>query len=86
MLELCCRPTYITHMFNFLSWLFGLISIIFVIPSIIPFLGWTNWAALPFVMLGVIFGAISSSNSGRNFCLVMLVVVAIRLSIGGGFV
>lgn len=73
-------------MLNILSWLFGLLSIIFVFPSIIPGLGWTNWAALPFVMIGVILGAISSKNSGRNFCLVMLVVIAIRLSIGGGIV
>ncbi len=73
-------------MLNLLSWLFGLISIIFVIPSIVPFLGWTNWMALPLVMIGVILGAISSKDSGRNFCLVMLLIVAVRLSIGGGFI
>lgn len=73
-------------MFNIVSWLFGLISIIFVFPSIIPGLGWSNWIALPFVMIGVLAGAISSSNSGRNFCLFMLIVVAIRLSIGGGII
>lgn len=73
-------------MLNLLSWLFGLVSIVFLIPSIVPFLGWTNWLGLPFVILGVILGALSSHDSGRNFCLVMLIVMGIRLSIGGGFV
>lgn len=73
-------------MLNALSWLCGLLSIIFIIPSIVPFLGWTNWAALPLVMIGVIFGALSSQTNGRNFCLVMLLLVAVRLSIGGGVV
>ncbi|MEL6738257.1 MAG: hypothetical protein AAFO28_04980 [Pseudomonadota bacterium] len=77
-------------MLNLLSWLFGLVSIVFLIPSIVPFFGWTNWVGLPFVIFGVIFGvilgALSSHDSGRNFCLIMLIVLGVRLSIGGGIV
>ncbi|MEO0871405.1 MAG: hypothetical protein AAFY19_05510 [Pseudomonadota bacterium] len=73
-------------MLNLLSWLFGLVSIVFLIPSIVPFFGWTNWVGLPFVIFGVILGALSSHDSGRNFCLIMLIVLGVRLSIGGGIV
>ncbi|MEL7445371.1 MAG: hypothetical protein AAGK02_06100 [Pseudomonadota bacterium] len=72
-------------MANLLSWLFGILSLIIVIPSQIPLFGWGNWIALPFIAIGVVLGAISSSNSGRNFCLIVLLIAAIRLSIGGGF-
>ena len=73
-------------MLNLLAWLLGLISLVIVIPSTIPLLGWGNWLALPIIVLGVIAGALSSSNSGRNFCLVVLLIAAIRLSIGGGII
>lgn len=73
-------------MFNILAFLIGLISLVIVIPAQIPLLGWANWVALPLIVLGVIFGALSSSNSGRNFCLIILLVAAVRLTIGGGLI
>jgi len=73
-------------MFNLLSFLFGLISLVIVIPSTIPFLGWGNWLALPLIVIGIILGALSSSNGGRNFCLIVFLIAAVRLSLGGGFV
>lgn len=73
-------------MLNLLAWLFGLISLVIVIPSSIPLLGWGNWLALPLIVIGVILGALSSRDSGRNFCLIVLLVAAIRLSIGGGII
>ena len=71
-------------MLNLLSILFGIVSLVIVIPATIPFLGWANWFALPLIVIGVVLGQISSSNSGRNFNLVVLVIAAIRLSLGGG--
>ena len=73
-------------MFNIVSYLIGILSLIIVIPATIPFLGWANWLALPLIAIGVIIGALSSSNSGRNFCLVVGLIAAVRLTIGGGFV
>ncbi|MEM9501446.1 MAG: hypothetical protein AAF941_06320 [Pseudomonadota bacterium] len=73
-------------MLNILAFLTGLISLLIVIPAQIPFLGWANWVALPLIVFGVIIGALSSSNSGRNFCLIILLVAAVRLMIGGGFI
>lgn len=71
-------------MLNLLSLIFGLVSLIVVIPATIPFLGWANWLALPLIVVGIILGALSSSDSGRNFCLVVLLVASVRLMLGGG--
>ena len=73
-------------MLNILAYLVGLVSLIIVIPSQIPLLGWGNWFALPLIVLGIILGALSSSNGGRNFCLIVLLIAAVRLSIGGGLI
>ena len=72
---------------NIIAFLLGLVSLIIVIPATIPFLGWANWLALPLILTGVIVGQLSStSKAGRNFCLVVLVIAAIRLSLGGGII
>ena len=73
-------------MLNLLSFLFGIISLVIVIPATIPLLGWANWFALPLIVIGIVIGQMSSSNGGRNFCLVVLLIAAIRLSIGGGII
>ncbi|APE28246.1 hypothetical protein [Aurantiacibacter gangjinensis] len=71
-------------MLNIISILIGLLSLIIVIPAQIPFLGWANWIALPFVVAGVVIGQLSRSNSGRNFCLIVLLIAVVRLMLGGG--
>jgi hypothetical protein len=71
-------------MLNILSFLFGLVSLVIVIPATIPLLGWANWLALPLIVIGIIVGHLSSSNSGRNFNLIVLLIAVIRLSLGGG--
>lgn len=71
-------------MLNLLSILLGLIALMIAIPSAIPFLGWGNWLALPFAVAGAGLGALSSSKSGRNFNLVVIVIAVLRLSLGGG--
>mgnify|MGYP000283049740 CR=1 FL=1 len=71
-------------MLNILSILFGLVSLVIVIPSQIPLLGWGNWLALPLVVVGAGLGALSRTNSGRNFCLVVFAIAVVRLMLGGG--
>ena len=73
-------------MLNLVSILIGIVSLVIVIPATIPFLGWANWIALPLIVIGVIIGQFSSSDGGRNFCLVVLLVAALRLMIGGGII
>ncbi|MFT6473787.1 hypothetical protein [Qipengyuania profunda] len=73
-------------MLNILSILFGIVSLVIVIPATIPMLGWANWFALPLIVVGILIGQMSSSNGGRNFCIVVLLIATIRLSLGGGFI
>ena len=73
-------------MLNLISFLFGIVSLIIVIPSTIPLLGWGNWFALPLIVIGVVIGQLSSSNRGRNFNLIVLLIAVIRLSLGGGLI
>ncbi len=75
---------HIRHMLNVLSILVGLLSLVIVIPSQIPLLGWGNWLALPLIVVGIVLGALSRSNGGRNFCLVVFVIACVRLMLGGG--
>ncbi|MXO90713.1 hypothetical protein [Pontixanthobacter aquaemixtae] len=71
-------------MLNILSYLLGIISLIVVIPATIPLLGWANWLALPVIVIGVVLGALSSRDGGRNFCLIVGLIAVVRLSLGGG--
>ena len=71
-------------MFNLISILIGLFALLLAIPSEIPFLGWGNWIVLPIALVGVGVGALSRSNKGRNFCLIVFAVAIVRLMLGGG--
>lgn len=71
-------------MFNIIAYLIGLVSLVIVIPATIPLLGWANWIALPLIAIGVVVGALSSANGGRNFCLIVGLIAVVRLSVGGG--
>ena len=71
-------------MLNILSIILGLIALLLAIPSAIPLLGWGNWIVLPIAILGAGLGALSSKNAGRNFCLIVLLIAVVRLSLGGG--
>ena len=73
-------------MLNLVSILIGLVALLLAIPSAIPFLGWGNWVVLPIAVIGVGLGALSRSNHGRNFCLVVLVIACLRLMLGGGII
>ncbi|MET4131370.1 hypothetical protein ABIE62_000482 [Porphyrobacter sp. MBR-155] len=77
---------HIRHMLNVLAYLIGLVSLVIVIPAQIPLLGWANWIALPVIVIGIIIGALSSKDGGRNFCLVVLLIAAVRLMLGGGII
>ena len=71
-------------MLNLISILLGLVALLLAIPSALPLLGWGNWLVLPIAILGAGLGALSSKNGGRNFCLIVLLIAVVRLSLGGG--
>ncbi|WP_265530587.1 hypothetical protein [Sphingomicrobium marinum] len=51
-----------------------------------PFLGWTNWIWLIVPVIGAAVGQASANKAGRNFNLLVLAIMAVRLVIGGGII
>lgn len=73
-------------MLNVASIITGIVALLLAIPSAIPFLGWGNWVVLPIAVVGIGLGALSRSNHGRNFCLIVFAIAVVRLMLGGGVV
>jgi hypothetical protein len=71
-------------MFNLISIVIGLVALLLAIPSAIPLLGWGNWVVLPIALVGAGIGALSRSDKGRNFCLIVFALACVRLMLGGG--
>ena len=73
-------------MANIIAFIFGLIALLLAMVGFIPLLGWLNWLIIPIAAVGAIFGLLSEKNGGRNFCLVVIAICALRLWIGGGII
>ena len=71
-------------MLNPISIVVGLVALPFVLLGVIPLLGAVNYLAIPIAIVGLLLGVLSSSNAGRNFNLVVLILAFIRLWAGGG--
>ena len=73
-------------MLNIVSLLIGLVALLCAAIAFIPLLGWANWLIIPLAIIGAGVGMISSSNTGRNLNLFVIVVGIIRLMLGGGII
>lgn len=73
-------------MLNIVSVLIGLVTLALGMVAFIPLLGWLNWLVIPIGILGAGVGALSSSNGGRNLNLVLILIFALRLMLGGGVI
>ena len=73
-------------MLNLFSILIGLATLAFGLVAFFPFLGWMNWLVIPLGIVGAAVGALSSSNGGRNLNIVLIIIFALRLMLGGGIV
>ena len=51
--------------------------------GLVPLLGWVNYLVIPMAVIGLVLGVLSSSNTGRNLNIVVLIIGAVRLSLGG---
>ena len=71
-------------MLNIVSILIGLVCLVLAIPLQLPILALGLWLVLPVAVLGAIIGAVSSKNSGRNLNILVILIIAVRLSITGG--
>ncbi|MBN8807915.1 MAG: hypothetical protein J0I47_06730 [Sphingomonas sp.] len=73
-------------MFNIVSIAIGLLLTVVVLVGLPPFLGWINWLALVIGAVGVLIGALSRHKAGMIFNIVLLLIAAGRLSLGGGII
>ena len=71
-------------MLNIVSILIGLVVLVLALVGFVPFLGWLNWFIIPLGIVGAAVGALSASKAGRNLNIILLIVCALRLFVGGG--
>jgi hypothetical protein len=73
-------------MLNLASLLIGAIALLLAIPAFLPLLGWANWLIIPVAVVGLALGLLSGRTGGRNLNLLVIIVGALRLILGGGVV
>ena len=73
-------------MLNLASLIVGFVALLLAIVAFLPLLGWAYWLIIPVAVVGLVLGVLSSSNSGRNLNLVVIVIGVIRLMLGGGII
>ncbi len=71
---------------NLISIIIGIVALLCTAVAFIPLLGWANWLIIPMAVVGAGIGQLSPSKTGRNLNLIVIVIGAIRLSIGGGII
>lgn len=71
-------------MLNILSILIGIVGLLLAVPAFFPLLGWLNWLVLPIALVGLVAGVLSRGRAGRNLNIIVIVIAAIRLFLGGG--
>ena len=71
-------------MLNLLSILIGAFALMMGVVAFIPLVGWLNWAVIPIAFIGLAVGVVSKRTSGRNLNVVVIIVCALRLMLGGG--
>jgi hypothetical protein len=85
-LPLSPRRDKTKSMANIIAFVLGLIALVLAIVGFIPLLGWLNWLIILIAGAGAAFGFASEKNAGRNFCLVVMAICAVRLWLGGGII
>jgi hypothetical protein len=79
-----------------ISLLWGIVALLWMLLAFIPLLGWGNWFVIPFAAIGALiavvgFATTARENRGRAKAglvlnLGVMIVGAIRLSLGGGLI
>jgi hypothetical protein len=79
-----------------ISLLWGIVAMVLMFLGLVPLLGWSNWLVIPFAGVGAIIAAIGIALTSREkrgrakagliLNAIVIVVAAIRLSMGGGII
>ncbi|WP_019587569.1 hypothetical protein [Deinococcus apachensis] len=68
-----------------LSLIFGILAALGLLLGLLPFFGWLNWIfVLPPAVLGLVFGALARDRGAMTLSVVVAVLAALRLMLGGG--
>ena len=77
-----------------ISLVWGIFGLLWMLLALIPLLGWANWFVIPFAGMGALIAVIGIATTSREhrgrakagllLNLAVMVVGAIRLSLGGG--
>lgn len=73
-------------MLNVVSFVIGLVALVFVVIAFIPLLGWANWLVIPLAIIGAAVGMMSSGTAGRNLNILVIIIGSLRLMLGGGII
>ena len=79
-----------------ISLLWGIVAMVLMFIGLVPLLGWSNWLIIPFAGVGAIIAAVGIALTSREkrgrakaglvLNALVMVIAAIRLSLGGGFI
>lgn len=79
-----------------ISLLWGIVAMVLMFIGLVPLLGWSNWLIIPFAGVGAVIAAIGIGITSRDkrgrakaglvLNALVMVIAAIRLSIGGGVI
>lgn len=77
-----------------ISLIWGIVAMLLMFIGLVPLLGWSNWLVIPFAGVGAIIAAIGilltsqekrgHAKAGLVLNAIVIIVAAIRLSMGGG--
>ena len=68
-----------------LSLVLAVVALLLLLPALLPLLGWLNWVVLPLALLAAGLGLLSGEERAFRLGLLLMVVSALRLFLGGGF-
>lgn len=75
--------------------IWGILAVCGLFVASIPFLGWLNWANIPFAIVGLIISTLGCALAKGNkavgtggiiLCLIAIIFGALRLKTCGGFI
>ncbi|WP_298631780.1 hypothetical protein [uncultured Thermus sp.] len=67
-----------------LSLVLAVLSLLLLLPALLPLVGWLNWLVLPLALLAAGLGVLAGEERAFRLGLLVMIVSALRLFLGGG--
>jgi len=78
-----------------ISLIMGILAMMGAFVAFLPLLGWMNWGVVPFAVIGLVIGIITTATAKRDrgigiagiaLCAIAIVIGTVRLIIGFGVI